>query len=396
VAAPPRGGFQAGYARALRNTAVTGLAAPPMNLQGLADWLLTTDPAQRGRLAQSGRAMVVMGSAVAAVHYFVAIGIATVPSVRAWTVVSLAGLAVAFLMIRTGWSRRWSDPSMTVAQMLFAITMAAWAYAMLGPARGAVFPIVMVIFMFGLFAAKPRQMAWTSLFAVVVFGLAMAVMAWRLPQVYPPKVELGHFIMVATMLPAASMLAARISLMRQRMRAQRVELKQALARIEELATCDALTGLLNRRHLLEVLERERQRSVRSGQAFCVAVLDLDGLRDVNRRHGIAAGDQVLCAFAQEAQAAVRIVDRLGRYGGGTFVLLLCDTRAPLGRLGVERMRERVAAMAVHAALGEAVRITISAGLTEHHAGETIDEALSRAQLALREAKALGRNRMVVG
>ena len=385
--------LRSGYARALRKRPAWH-AAPPMNLQGLADWLLTTDPAQRGRLAQSGRAMVVMGSAVAAVHYFVAIGIATVPSVRAWTVVSIAGLAGAFLMIRTGWSRRWADPSMTVAQMLFATTMAAWAYAMLGPARGAVFPIVMVIFMFGLFAAKPRQMAWTSLFAVVVFGLAMAVMAWRLPQVYPPKVELGHFIMVATMLPAASMLAARISLMRQRMRAQRVELKQALARIEELATCDALTGLLNRRHLLEVLERERQRSVRSGQAFCVAVLDLDGLREVNRRHGIAAGDQVLCAFAQEAQAAVRIVDRLGRYGGGTFVLLLCDTRAPLGRLGVERLRERVAAMAVHPASGEAVRITVSAGLTQHHAGETIDQALSRAQLALREAKAQGRNRVV--
>jgi diguanylate cyclase (GGDEF)-like protein len=253
----------------------------------------------------------------------------------------------------------------------------------------------MVIFMFGLFAAKPRQMAWASLYAVVVFGLAMAFMAWRLPLVYPPKVELGHFIMVATMLPAASMLAARISLMRQRMRAQRLELKQALARIEELATCDTLTGLLNRRHLLEVLERELQRSVRSGQAFCIAVLDLDGLRDVNRRHGIATGDQVLCAFAQEAQAAVRIVDRLGRYGGGTFVLLLCDTRAPLGRLGVERLRERVAAMTVHAAAGETVRTSVSAGLTEHHAGESIDQALSRAQAALREAKTQGRNRVVV-
>ena len=364
-------------------------------LRGLTDWLLTTDPAQRARLAQSSRAMVVMGAAVAAVHYFVAIGIATVPSVRAWTVVSLAGLAAAFLMIRTGWSRRWADPSLTVAQMLYAITMAAWAYAMLGPARGAVFPIVMVIFMFGLFAAKPRQMAWASLYAVVVFGLAMAFMAWRLPRVYPPLVELGHFIMVATMLPAASMLAARISLMRHRMRAQRVDLKQALARIEELATCDTLTGLINRRHLLEVLERELQRSVRSGQAFCIAVLDLDGLRDVNRRHGIATGDRVLRVFAQEAQSAVRIVDRLGRFGGGTFVLLLCDTRGPLGRLAVERLRERVVAMQVPSAAGEPVRVTVSAGMTEHHAGESIDQALSRARDALREAKTQGRNRLVV-
>ena len=366
-----------------------------MNVQGLANWLLTTEPAQRVRLAQSGRAMVVMGAGVAAVHYFVAIGIATVPSVRAWTIVSMAGLFGAYLLIRSGWSRRFADPSLAAPQMIFAITMAAWAYALLGPARGAVFPIVMVIFMFGLFAAKPRQMAWVSLFAVLVFGLAMAVMAWRLPRVYPPLVEVGHFIMVATMLPAASLLAARISLMRHRMRAQRVELKQALARIEELATCDVLTGLLNRRHLEEVLERERQRSVRSGQAFCIAVVDIDGLRAVNQRHGIAVGDQVMRAFAQEAQAALRVVDRLGRWMGGTFVVLLCDTRGPLGRQGMERLRERVAAMGVAASGGETVRITVSAGMTEHHAGETIPQALTRAQAALSEAKAQGGNRLVV-
>ena len=157
-----------------------------MMLRGLTDWLLTTDPAQRARLAQSGRAMVVMGSAVAAVHYFVAIGIATVPSVRAWTLVSLAGLVVAFLLLRSGWSRRWADPSLTVPQMVYALTMAAWAYGMLGPARGAVFPVVMVIFMFGLFAAKPRQMAWVSLYAVLLFGGAMAspnnTTAYRLSQ----------------------------------------------------------------------------------------------------------------------------------------------------------------------------------------------------------------------
>lgn len=366
-----------------------------MKARAVSDWLLTTDPAQRMRLTQSGRAMVVMGAAVAAVHYFVAIGIATVPSVRTWTVVSLAGLFGAFLLIRSGWSRRFADPSLTVAQMVFAITMAAWAYTLLGAARGAVFPIVMVIFMFGLFAAKPRQMAWLSLYAVVLFGLAMALMAWRLPRSYPPLVEAGHFIMVATMLPAASMLAARISLMRHRMRAQRVELKQALARIEELATCDVLTGLLNRRHLEEVLERERQRSVRSGQAFCIAMIDLDGFRAVNERHGIAVGDQVLRTFAQEAQAALRVVDRLGRWAGETFVVLLCDTRGPLGRQVAERLRERVAAMAVATRSGEPVRITVSAGLTEHHAGESIAQALARAQAALREAKAQGRNRLVV-
>jgi len=135
--------------------------------------------------------------------------------------------------------------------------------------------------------------------------------------------------------------------------------------------------------------------VRSGQAFCIAVLDLDAFRAVNELHGVAMGDRVLRAFAQEAQAAVRIVDRLGRWGGETFVLLLCDTRGPLARQSVERLRERVAAMQVLAPSGEVVRVTLSAGMTEHHAGESIDQALSRARDALREAKLQGRNRLVV-
>lgn len=366
-----------------------------MNLRSLTDGLLTTDPGQRTRLAQSMRAMVVMGSAVAAMHYFVAVGIAPAGAVWWWSLCCIGGLFVAYGLIRSGWSRRQDDPSLTVPQMVYAIAMAVWAYGLLGVARGAVFPIVMVIFMFGLFAAKPREMVGVSLFAIGAFGAVMAFMAWQSPALYEPRVEWGHFLMVATMLPAASMLAARMSLMRQRMRAQRVELKQALARIEDLATRDTLTGLVNRRHLEELLERERQRSVRSGHPFCVAMIDIDHFKAVNERHGVAGGDAVLRAFAEEAQAAVRVPDRLGRWNGESFVLLLSDTRSALGRSAVERLRERVASMSVSVGF-EPVRVTVSAGLTEHHAGEAVEQALERARQALREAKALGRNRVILG
>ena len=143
-----------------------------------------------------------------------------------------------------------------------------------------------------------------------------------------------------------------------------------------------------------VAARQRDPAV-VGSGDLAALLDLDAFRAVNERHGVATGDRVLRVFAQEAQAALRIVDRLGRWGGETFVLLLCDTRGPLARQGVERLRERVAAMQVPTASGEPVRVTVSAGMTEHHAGESIDQALSRARDALREAKTQGRNRLVV-
>lgn len=363
-------------------------------MRSLGDLLLTTDPVQRIRLAQALLAMALMAAGVAAMHYFVWVGVASRAAVWWWTVLSLAGIATAYGLIRSGWSRRFADASLVLPQMLYAITSGAIAYAIVGAGRGGVFPILMVILMFGLFAASPRQMRWVSVYAVLLFGAVMALMTWRRPEVYTPAVELGHFIMVATMVPAASILAGRLSRMRHRMRMQRVELKQALARIQELATRDALTGLINRRHMQELLEQERQRSVRSGHVFCLAVIDVDRFKVLNAHHGHGAGDEVLCALAREALAAIRLSDILCRWGGAKFVLLLSDSRSALARGGVERLRERVAAMRVPAA-GAAIGITVSVGLTEHRAGESVADALERADQALYEAKAHGRDRVVV-
>ncbi len=369
-------------------------ALQPTLTRRLLDVLLTTEPAQSTRLAQAGLSMLVMAAGVAGMHYFVYAGVAPARPVTWWTLVCVAFLVGTFTLIRSGWSRRFEDASLVVPQMVCSITLAAWAYTLLGSARGAVFPIQMVILMFGLFAATPRQMAWISVYAVFIFGLVMLVMASIAPATYPPALELGHFIIVATMMPAVSILAARLSQIRHRLRMQRVELKHALARIEELATRDPLTGLVNRRHMQELVERERQRSVRSGHVFCLAMFDIDRFKAVNERFGLGAGDEFLRLFAREALVAVRVSDRLGRWGGESFLLMLTDARATLARGGVERLRERVAAIVMPAG-AEAVRITVSAGLTEHHAGESAQAAIDRAQAALRDAKQQGRDRVVV-
>jgi len=365
-----------------------------MKLSRLADWLLTTEPSRRLRLSQAALAIAVMGLATVGMHYFVRAGIAPAGPVWAWTACSVVAMAGAFALVRSGWTQRLREPSLSVPQMVVALGLGAWAYALLGPARGAVFPIVMVVVMFGLFAATPGQMAAVAVYAVAVFGAVMALMASRRPAVYPPDVEFGHFLMVALMMPVAALLAARLATLRARMRRQREALREALARIEELATRDALTGLANRRNLEEMLERERQRCVRSGHVFCVAVIDLDGFKALNERHGMRTGDQVLRAFAAEVVQGMRISDRLGRWGGDSFVLMLSDTRLALARGGVERLRER--SMALQVGTSEApIRITVSAGLTEHRAGETVDQTLERARGALREAKSGGRDRMVM-
>ena len=360
----------------------------------LLDLLLSTDPVQRMRLAQAGLALLLLGAGVAAMHYFVWAGVAPLQPVLWWSVLTLAGMVSFYGLIRSGWSRRWPEPSLTVPQMLFALTSGGVAYTLLGAGRGAVFPMVMVVLMFGMFIASPRQMRWVSAYAVLMFGAAMVLMAVLQPTAYPWRIEIGHFLLVATMMPGMSLLAARLSRLRARARQQRVELAQALSRLREHTTRDELTGLINRRHMQELLAQEHQRCIRSGQSFCLAVLDIDDFKPVNEAHGYAVGDQVMRAIAQEAQRHVRVSDMLSRWESDDFVLMLGDTRAALARGGLERLRHKVGALRIlHGST--AVAVTLSCGLAEHHAGEAVAQTLERANRALQDAKSQGRDRIAV-
>ncbi|MBC7994812.1 MAG: GGDEF domain-containing protein [Rhizobacter sp.] len=361
----------------------------------LADRLLGTEPKQRLRLVQCGTAMLLVLGSVVNMQYLVWAGLAPAVPTAWWTAVLMGGFAVFFITIRSGRNLRYAEPSLTVPQMVFAILCGAVGYAIAGRGRGGAFPILMVIFMFSMYSLPPATVLRTSFFAVAVFGITMLVMAHRNPAVYEPAVEWGHFIMIAIMVPAIAVLAGQLSRLRDRLRRQKKDIALALARIQELATRDELTGLINRRHMLELMEQERQRGVRSGQSFCIAVIDIDDFRHINDKHGHAFADQLLRRFANEALNAIRISDLLCRWDGKEFLLMLSNTRASLGRVSLERLRERIQALPVELQ-GAAMHMSFCAGVTEHHAGETVADTVQRAEHALLNAKAGGHNRVVLG
>jgi diguanylate cyclase (GGDEF)-like protein len=358
-------------------------------MRSLADALLTTDPLRRVRLGQSLLALGLLAAGVLTVHYDVAAGIASRDGVWIWTVVSAAGIVGAYLAIRSGWSERFADPALTVPQMLWGITCCIWAYTLVGEGRGGVFPIVIVVMMFGMFIATPRQLALIALYAIALFGVVMLVLSHTRPDAYPPLIEFSHFLTVVTVMPAVSILAARLARIRERSRRHRIELTAALARIRELATRDEITGLVNRRHLKELMDQEHQRCIRSGHTFCVAVFEVDALDALAQPLGARGRERLLASVAQEAQRYVRVADVLGCWDGDRFLLLMSDTRASLARGGLERLRERVAA----AALVDGVRVTLSAGLAEHRAGETVAQTVGRAESALADVRESGRSRL---
>ena len=105
-----------------------------------ADWMLTTDKRQRIRLAMSGLAALLMVFCLVVMNSVAAAGLASTSEVRVWTACSVLGLIAVYAAIRSGWSRRFKDPALTLAQILYAITCCAAAFVIAGPARGVTLP----------------------------------------------------------------------------------------------------------------------------------------------------------------------------------------------------------------------------------------------------------------
>lgn len=159
--------------------------------------------------------------------------------------------------------------------------------------------------------------------------------------------------------------------------------------LEHMATHDALTGTLNRRAILECCADEHERSLRYKQPFALMMIDLDHFKTINDTHGHQHGDRVLVHFAESTRSALRRADRFGRYGGEEFLVLLPNTTADVALPVAERIRAALSA-------GHALDCQASIGLT-HWRGpkDTLDAILGRADAALYQAKAQGRNQTCI-
>jgi diguanylate cyclase (GGDEF)-like protein len=172
-----------------------------------------------------------------------------------------------------------------------------------------------------------------------------------------------------------------------------IKLEQALNVINELAIRDELTGSHNRRHLIDLIEQERERVVEGGHPFCICLLDIDHFKRINDTYGHAAGDTVLQSFALTVQKKIRESDCFGRYGGEEFLLMLPTTSLDDAMLFAERVRQTVERLAFPDVSDE-LRVSVSIGVAQFHNGETIGQTVSRADEALYVAKSSGRNRVV--
>jgi len=179
------------------------------------------------------------------------------------------------------------------------------------------------------------------------------------------------------------------------------EFESERARAMALAASDSLTGLHNRRRLLEMLERDVGLARRMRRPLLIAMIDVDDFKSVNDEYGHATGDQLLRAIAATCLRCTRTTDVVGRWGGEEFVLLLPDTGAEGGLILLERLRTEVAATVIRDEAGNPLIRTISIGaivllpsVGRSHTA-TVQQLLEEADRAMYRAKVGGKDRVVL-
>lgn len=169
------------------------------------------------------------------------------------------------------------------------------------------------------------------------------------------------------------------------------ELRVANRQLEQLALTDSLTGVQNRYACMNELEDEVRRNERYFEAFSVIMLDVDFFKEVNDRYGHDVGDRVLVALAGLIQSCLRDVDKLGRFGGEEFIVVLPRT----GIVEAKVIAERIRSKAENFDFKPVNQVTLSLGVIEYRAGESVSEVLKRVDMALYSSKDQGRNRITV-
>lgn len=296
--------------------------------------------------------------------------------------------AVFYALIRFDVNLHFREPSMTFAQVLVASVWAlVLALSVAQPARPLAMVWYLLAFLFGFYTLKRWQFVALAVFALL--GYAVVVVREYLGGYTGAfRLELLHWLILAAGLFWMSLVGSYISMLRQRLAAQRRELA-------DVAFIDPLTRVYNRRYLLDVLEREEARIRRNNVAtLSVAMIDLDGFKGINDQYGHLMGDRLLHRVADLMQDEMREMDAVGRYGGEEFIVVMPDTTEAGARICMERVRRRIESDD-GLFRGIDIAITVSIGVAEIMHNERAPGVIDRADKALYAAKQAGRNRVVL-
>lgn len=309
-------------------------------------------------------------------------------------VVAVGMATLIYFVFRLGINQRFKNKNLLIPQLVISAAIQV-SFMLLAPKLAIVFLVVLIVLSsYAIVEFSPRQFTISWL----IYGALTAAALWLLRDSfsYPGTTRMDMVaIWVFFFLTMRSMTwpTARFSALRNKLTEKNRQLEESLRQIEALARTDSLTGVLNHRSFVALLDTELQRSARSHQPFCFVMVDLDLFKSINDRYGHPVGDAVLKQVSDIARGSLRSTDVIGRLGGEEFALILTGNALEGGVATMERLREAVIRHDWQS-VAPGLSVSFSAGVVEYQAGDTLQTINKRADDAMYRAKEAGRNRVV--
>ncbi|MBK7051051.1 MAG: GGDEF domain-containing protein [Rhodoferax sp.] len=299
-----------------------------------------------------------------------------------------------YTVIRSGLNLRLRDPSLTLVQMAAAVVHFVGLTFFVSSEGRAVFLFMsIVVALYGTFRLNTREFILISVVQSLSYAGVVALLYQYRPEAMNIRQEILLWVCLSIVLSQVVMIGGYISHLRQKMQKQNSELEKAVQTIHDMAIRDELTGVYNRRFLMDTLNQEKARSDRNGFALSVCILDIDFFKKVNDTYGHGAGDEVLKLVAKAGSETLRVNDYFGRYGGEEFLMVLTQTSTEGAIDGAQRVRRIIEALKFPD-IGEDFKVTASIGLAQYTPKEEIAAVIARADTGLYKAKENGRNQVV--
>jgi len=297
------------------------------------------------------------------------------------------------LMISYDVNLLFKDPSLTIPQLIWH-TLSNTISIYLVPDLHSVFLMhYLLVVLFGAFRMQRRGFFIIGGVILSCYTLVMLILDTSGRYSFSFQEEMLGGVVFLFMLIGVSIIGTEISSLRWALKKRNSELNIIMKQAQEQAITDDLTGLFNRRHLMDILRRQQALAARGDYHFCLCFVDLDHFKLVNDKYGHKTGDEVLQTFADLARNSVREVDFVARLGGEEFVLVLIRTPMEGAIHVAERLRIAMENARLEV-LETGHRVTASIGIAQYQAKETIEETMHRADIAVYSAKNRGRNQVV--
>lgn len=303
------------------------------------------------------------------------------------------GHLVFVVAIWRNWNLYFKDASLTVPQMIWVTLSISYLLYCTNELRPLIMMGYLLIMTFGALHLTFKGFLNYGLFTIACYMLVLYGISFQRPETVKIAEEVLLFVSFLFVIAGFVFMGGEFSDLREALNKRHQELKLAISRIEELAITDELTGLYNRRYLMQVLAQHKALANRGHYQFVVCFIDLDHFKKVNDQYGHPFGDKVLIQFSELMNQSLREVDLGARLGGEEFILVLADTTLEDARQVCDRMSKKW----MNQKFSEApdLLLTMSIGVTSYKTAERIEDTLERADQLLYEAKNSGRNCIVV-